>query len=67
MALATLTLTTFLKVNIVLSKLGLWLSNLFYQSVDVDRLLCILAMFTMSHKDVKYVNWPNLGVLSLHV
>ena len=29
--------------------------------------LCILGMFTMSCKDVKYVNWPNLGVLYLHV
>ena len=24
-------------------------------------------MFTMSRKDVKYVNWPNLGVLNLSV
>ena len=24
-------------------------------------------MFVMSSKDVKYVNWPNLGVLNLHV
>ena len=24
--------------------------------------LCILAIFTMSHKDVKHVNWPNLDV-----
>ena len=24
-------------------------------------------MFTMSCKDVKYVNWPNLGVLNLRV
>ena len=24
-------------------------------------------MFTMSRKDVKYVNWPNLGVLNLRV
>ena len=29
--------------------------------------LCILAMFTMSRKDVKYVNWPSLEVLSLRV
>ena len=29
--------------------------------------LCILAMFMMSSKDVKYVNWPNLGVLNLCV
>ena len=29
--------------------------------------LCILAMFTMSCKDVKYVNWPNLGVVNLRV
>ena len=29
--------------------------------------LCILAMFTMFCKDVKYVNWPNLGVLNLRV
>ena len=24
-------------------------------------------MFTMSRKDVKYVNWPNLGVLNFCV
>ena len=24
-------------------------------------------MLTMSCKDVKYVNWPNLSVLNLHV
>ena len=29
--------------------------------------LCIVAMFTMSCKDVKHVNWTNLGVLNLHV
>ena len=26
-----------------------------------------MAMFMMSRKDVKYVNWPNLGVLNLRV
>ena len=29
--------------------------------------MCILAMFTMSYKDVKYFTWPNLGVLNLRV
>ena len=29
--------------------------------------LCILAMFTMSRKDVKHVNWPSLDVLTLRV
>ena len=29
--------------------------------------LCILAMFTMSCRDVKYVNWSNLGVVNLYV
>ena len=29
--------------------------------------VCIVAMLTMSRKDVKYVNWPNLGVLNLCV
>ena len=29
--------------------------------------MCIMAMFTMSRKDVKYVNWSNLGVLNLRV
>ena len=29
--------------------------------------LCILAMFTMSRKDVKHVSWPSLGVLTLRV
>ena len=29
--------------------------------------LCILAMFTMSRKDVKHVNWPSLEVLTLRV
>ena len=28
---------------------------------------CILAMFTMSCKNVKYVNRPNIGVLNLRV
>ena len=44
----------------------------FFSSLHLSRTsheynLCILAMFTMSHKDVKYVNWPNLGVLNLRV
>ena len=29
--------------------------------------LCILAMFTMSRKDVKHVNLPSLGVFTLRV
>ena len=29
--------------------------------------LCILAMFMMSRKDIKHVNWPSLGVLNLCV
>ena len=29
--------------------------------------LCILAMFTMSRKDIKHVNWPRLDVLTLRV
>ena len=29
--------------------------------------LCILAIFTMSCKDVKLVNWPSLEVLALRV
>ena len=29
--------------------------------------LCILAMFTISCKDVNYVNWSNLGVFNLRV
>ena len=29
--------------------------------------LCILAMFIMSRKDVKHVNWPSLEVLTLRV
>ena len=32
-----------------------------------EHYLCILAMFTMSHKDVKHVNWPSLEVLTLRV
>ena len=29
--------------------------------------LCILAMFMMSRKDVKHVNWPSLEVLTVRV
>ena len=29
--------------------------------------MCILAMFTMSRKDVKHVNWPSIEVLTLRV
>ena len=29
--------------------------------------LFIFAMLTMSRKDVKYVNWPNLGELNFRV
>ena len=29
--------------------------------------LCILAMFTMSRKDLRHVNWPSLEVLTLRV
>ena len=34
---------------------------------QISHHLCILAMFTMSLKDVKHVNWLSLDVLSLHV
>ena len=40
----------------------------FYQPrTSHEYYLCILAMFTVSRKDVKYVNWPNLGMLNLRV
>ena len=39
----------------------------FFERVNTDDYLCILAMFTMSRKDVKHVNWPGLEVLSLLV
>ena len=46
--------------------------NPFFLSLHQPRIsheyyLCILAMFTMSCKDVEHVNWPSLDVLSLRV
>ena len=32
-----------------------------------ENYLCILAMLTLSCKDVKHVNWPSLEVLTLRV
>ena len=41
--------------------------NPFLSRTSHEYNLCILAMLTMSCKDVKYVNWLNLGVINLRV
>ena len=42
-------------------------STLYQARTSHEYYLCILAMFTMSRKYVKHVNWPRLEVLSLRV
>ena len=41
--------------------------SLYQPRTSHEYYLCILAVFVMFHRDVKYVNWSSLEVLSFRV